>query len=118
MHTSSWVVFKNLLKRRGSGLQSSIGRYLGRKELEKLESARPSKRDPFSHSTTIEARLSRIHYSWLITFLEPFAENDKAKILSVLDKPQSTKLQDHFKLTYPTNSLKEIAKKLSGLSSL
>lgn len=110
MNTSSWVVFKNLLERGGSGLQSSIGRYLTREELEKLESVRPSKGDPFSHSTTMKARLGRIHYSWLITFLEPFAENDKAKILSVLDKPQSAKLQSHFKLTDAIHPLKKVAK--------
>lgn len=110
MNTSSWVVFKNLLERGGSGLQSSIGRYLAREELEKLESVRPSKGDPFSHSTTMEARLGRIHYSWLITFLEPFAENDKAKILSVLDKSQSAKLQSHFKLADAIRPLKEVAK--------
>ncbi len=110
MNTSSWVVFKNLLERGSSGLQSSISRYLAKEELEKLESVRPSKGDPFSYSTTMEARLSRIHYSWLIIFLEPFAENDKMKILSVLDKPQSTKLQNHFKLTDTIHPLKEIAK--------
>ncbi len=110
MSTSSWIVFKNLLERNDSALKSSIGHYLAKEELEKLENIHPAKKDPFSYSTTMEDRLERIHYSWLIPFLEPFAETDKTKILSVLSPPQSTKLQKHFKMENPLQPLEGIAK--------
>lgn len=110
MSTSSWIVFKNLLERGGSTLQSSIGRYLSSEEMGKLQSVRPAKKDPFSHSISMEGRLSRVHYSWLITFLEPFAEADKRMILSSLEKTQAAKLKNHFKIKDSSSPLKGVAK--------
>lgn len=58
----------------------------------------------------MEKRLERIHYSWLITFLEPFAEGDKEMILSSLDIHQSGRLRHHFKMKGERLPLKKEAK--------
>lgn len=58
----------------------------------------------------MEGRLSRVHYSWLITFLEPFAEADKRMILSSLEKTQAAKLKNHFKIKDSSSPLKGVAK--------
>ena len=110
MSTSSWIVFKNLLARDDAGLQSSIGRYHSKEEMEKFEGSRAAHGDPFTHIISMTERLGKIHYSWLITFLEPFAESDKRMILSALDATQASKLQKHFSLPDQALPLKGVAK--------
>lgn len=104
MNRASWVSFRNLLELRG---KSAFLQYLSPTEQEKFQSIAPSKGNPFAHSYSMEERLQRVHYSWLITFLEPFAENDKEMILSSLDKTQSKRLRKHFKIKEETVSLKK-----------
>ncbi|MCB1107881.1 MAG: hypothetical protein KDK76_07285 [Chlamydiia bacterium] len=110
MSTSSWVVFRNLLERNPSGLLQEVGRYLSTEEQGKMHAIHPSKKDPFAHPYTLDDRLERIHYSWLITFLEPFAENDKSIILSALTQTQASKLKKHFKISDLSPPLKGIGR--------
>ncbi|MDJ0651905.1 MAG: hypothetical protein QNJ27_02720 [Simkaniaceae bacterium] len=70
----------------------------------------PSKKDPFAAPYSIEDRLNRVHYSWLITFLEPFAEKDKEMILSCLNKNQAERLKEHFTIKGEKLPLKKRAK--------
>ncbi len=107
MNTTSYIVFKNLLERRS---KSTFLRYLSPSEQEKLQTVPSSKRDPFDHPYSIEERLQGIHYSWLITFLEPFAESDKELILASLDESQAERLKKHFEMKDPSLPLKENAK--------
>ena len=107
MNTTSWIVFRHLIER---DKQSTFSRYLSPSEQEKLQSVPPSKKDPFTHFYSMKERLQGIHYSWLIPFLEPFAEDDKAMILSSLENPQLEKLKKHFKIKSSPFSLKDTAK--------
>lgn len=107
MNKASWISFSHLLELRG---KSTFLHYLSPSEQEKLQSFPPSKVDPFAHCYSMEERLERVHYSWLITFLEPFAENDKEMLLSSLDKNQAKRLKNHFKMKEGFLSLKKRAK--------
>ena len=109
MNSSSWIVFKGLLERGGPTLQSSVSRYLSKEEMEKLDRVKAPKEDPFLSTSSLEDRLERVHYSWLIPFLEPFAEKDKRLILSALNPLQAQKLKAHFKV-------KEVAPSIQGIA--
>lgn len=76
-------------------------RYVSDHEQEKLASVPLPSQDPFSYTISMEDRLQAIHYSWLITYLEPFSEADKVKILSALAPLQAEKLKSHFKMDDP-----------------
>lgn len=91
--------------------KSAFLHYLSPTEQEKFQSIAPAKGDPFALSCSMEQRLQKVHYSWLIAFLEPFAENDKKMILSSLDKSQAERLRKHFSVKEETLPLKEGAKK-------
>ena len=111
MSSSSWIVFKSLLEGTNSPLQSQVGSFLSNDAREKYESVHASKQDLFSHDTSLKMRLEDIHYSWFISFLEPFAENDKELILSALGDTQSEKLRQHFAIKKASPlPLKETAK--------
>ncbi|MDN3509643.1 MAG: hypothetical protein P0S93_06525 [Candidatus Neptunochlamydia sp.] len=107
MNKASWISFRSLLEQKG---QSSFLHFLSPPEQEKFQSVAPSKRDPFATSYSMEERLSRVHYSWLIAFLERFAEGDKEMILSSLDRNQAERLQEHFKVNGERFHLKKGAK--------
>ena len=107
MNKASWISFRSLLEQKG---KSSFLHFLSPPEQEKFQSIAPSKRDPFAASYSMEDRLGKIHYSWLITFLEPFAEGDKEMILSSLDKNQAERLKKHFKVKGERFPLKKGAK--------
>ncbi len=107
MNTTSWIAFRNLLERSN---KSNFLRFLSPSEKEKLQSVPSSRGDPFTITYSMKDRLQGIHYSWLITFLEPFAENDKAMILSSLEKSQAEKLKKHFEMKDSTLPLKKNAK--------
>ncbi|QVL57589.1 MAG: hypothetical protein KFB93_00500 [Simkaniaceae bacterium] len=107
MNKASWVSFRHLLELRG---KSSFLQYLSPSEQEKFQSIPSSKGDPFAHSYSMADRLQRVHYSWLITFLEPFAESDKEMILSSLDESQATRLRKYFKVKEASFPLKSGAK--------
>lgn len=107
MNQASYIVFRRLIERWN---KSSFIRYLLPPEQEKVQSLTSSKDDPFAHALTIDERLKGIHYSWMITFLEPFAENDKALILSSLEKTQAEKLKKHFKMKEKVFPLKKKGK--------
>lgn len=111
MSSSSWVVFRRLLEQGPPGKQAAFVRFLSSEEREKLQQAPPSQGNPFAYIYTMEERLSVIHYSWLITFLEPFAEKDKLKILAALHPKQVEKLKRHFKIKETPVILKPLAKK-------
>lgn len=107
MNKASWISFRSLLERKG---KTSFIHFLSPQEQEKFKSVAPSKRDPFTSSYSMEDRLGRIHYSWLITFLEPFAEGDKEMILSSLDRNQAERLRKHFNVKGERLPLKKGAK--------
>lgn len=107
MNKASWISFRSLLEQKG---KSSFLHFLSPPEQEKFQSIAPPKRDPFTAPYSMEERLSRVHYSWLITFLEPFAEGDKEMILSSLDRNQAQRLRKHFNVKEEKFSLKNGAK--------
>lgn len=95
MNQASYIVFRRLLERWN---KSTFIRYLSPPEQEKVQSLPSSKSDPFAQTLSTSDRLKGIHYSWMITFLEPFAEDDKRLILSSLETTQADKLKKHFKM--------------------
>ncbi|MCB1084855.1 MAG: hypothetical protein KDK60_01995 [Chlamydiia bacterium] len=109
MSNSSWVSFSRLLEREG-GKRGNILPLLSPSEQEKLSRTPTSIQDPFERPLTTEARIERIHYSWMISFLEPFAERDKRTILAALSKPQAKKLAAHFNLKESSPPLKGVVK--------
>ena len=99
MNTSSWAVFRHLLDQKSEGDRSALLSFLSSDELDKLRQIPPSQKQAFTQTESPANRLEKIHYSWLIPFLEPFAEGDKAMILSALEETQATKLRGYFKAT-------------------
>lgn len=98
MNTTSWIAFRDLLERSSPDKKNAFLQSLSREDQEKLRGIKPSEHDPFTTSLTTAERIVNIHWSWLISFLEPFAENDKLMILSALSEEQASKLRKHFKI--------------------
>jgi len=98
MNTTSWIAFRDLLEKCEPDKKTLFLQHLAREEQEKLRGTIPSEHDPFDACLSTEERITKVHYSWLITFLEPFAENDKLLILSSLNESQAEKLRKHFNI--------------------
>lgn len=98
MNTASWIAFRELLEKSGPEKKNAFMQYLSTEEQQKLGEIHPSGENPFASCLSTKQRITNVHYSWLITFLEPFAENDKLLILSSLQKEQAEKLRKHFKI--------------------
>lgn len=105
MNTTSWLAFQTLLEKCEPDKKSTFLSYLSDESKETLDDTTPSEQDPFSNPLSTTERISSVHYSWLITFLEPFAENDKLMILAALNDFQATKLKAHFKISAPLPSI-------------
>jgi hypothetical protein len=105
MNTASWIAFRDLLEKGGPNKKMALLRYISDEEREKLSEVPLPSRDPFSYAISMQERVCAIHYSWLITFLEPFSEKDKIKILSALEPTQAEKLKNHFKIEDPLETL-------------
>ncbi|MCB1115481.1 MAG: hypothetical protein KDK71_03330 [Chlamydiia bacterium] len=95
MNQTSTIIFRRLVER---GNKTASIRYLTPSEQEQYQSIAPSEGDPFAHPLSTRERLKEIHYSWMITFLEPFTKKDKIFILASLEKKQASKLQKHFQI--------------------
>jgi len=104
---ASYIVFRSLVERWN---KSSLIRTLSPSEQDKVQHLPPLKNDPFTRPLSIEERLKGIHYSWMVTFLEPFANDDKMLILSSIEKEQAEKLKKHFKLSMSSLPLKKKGK--------
>lgn len=104
MNNVSWVSFRSVVELKG---KSSLLEYLSSAEQEKFQNASPPKGNPFSHPYSMKERLQHVHYSWLIPFLEPFAEHDKEMILSSIDTGQAKRLRSYFDLDENPLSLKK-----------
>jgi len=106
MNTTSWIAFRTLIERCEDDKKTAFLKYLSPEEQEKLQEVNPPEQDPFVSCLSTQQRIINVHWSWLIPFLEPFAENDKLLILSSLDKVPAGKLQKHFKIQsqFPSTS--------------
>ena len=80
MNTVSWIAFRDLLEKNNAEKKAMLMRYLSDKEKENLVAVPLPSANPFSYNITIKERISSVHYSWLIPFIEPFSEKDKIKI--------------------------------------
>ena len=98
MDSASWIAFSQLVEKNGSSKKNALMKYLPTQEQKKLAQTPPYKGSSFKNPLSTQNRVSQVHYSWLITFLEPFAEKDKALIIAAFDKNQSKKLCTHFKI--------------------
>lgn len=107
MSQASYIVFRSLVERSN---KSSLIRTLSQSEQEKVRHLSPLKKDPFIYPLSTEERLKGIHYSWMVTFLEPFANDDKILLLSSIEKEQAEKLKKHFKLSALSLPLKKKGK--------
>lgn len=107
MNQASYIVFHRLLEQWS---KLNFIRYLSPLEQEKVQNLPSSKSDPFAETLSTPDRLKGIHYSWMITFLEPFAEDDKRLILSSLETKQADKLKKYFKMKEKPFSLKKKGK--------
>lgn len=110
MDSSSWISFRYLLDRCEERKKGALLPFLSLEQQEKLKQIKASEKDPFSRCYSTKERVHGVHYSWLITFLEPFAEQDKTTILSALEKPQAQKLKNYFQLKENLIPLKSKAK--------
>ncbi len=59
----------------------------------------------FTHASVVH----QVHYSWIIPFCEPFAEQDKLAIFSSLSSDQQAKLAAHFHCQVPTKPSSPLA---------
>jgi len=107
LNNASWISFYSLLEQRR---QSSFLRFLSPAEQEKCQNITAPKTDPFSAPYSMETRLEKIHYSWLITFLEPLPQKDKECVLSSLNEMQAKRLKAHFKIKEKSLPIKKEAK--------
>jgi len=98
MHTTSWIVVCTLLEKCSPDKKKLLLQYLPCEEQARIKEITPATDDPFATPLSIKQRINKIHYSWLIAFLEPFTEKDQTLILSALDTMQAQKLQRHFHL--------------------
>ena len=98
MQTISWIVFRTMLEKCNPDKKNLLLRYLSSEEQEKLNRITPVAQDPFTAPLSTEQRINRIHYSWLIAFLEPFTDKDRALIISTLSTTQEKKLRTHFNI--------------------
>lgn len=106
MNSASWITFRFFLEKCAPDKKKRLAHYLGAPELETLSKTPSLSRNPFESVLPIEQRLNEIHYSWLIPFLEPFAEMDKLTILSALSPLLAKKLHTHFTVD---EDLKEVS---------
>ncbi|NGX51212.1 MAG: hypothetical protein K1060chlam2_01074 [Chlamydiae bacterium] len=104
MNTASWIAFRDLLERCERDKKAALMHYLSREEQEKLGEVSSPEQNPFVSCLSTEQRIANVHWSWLIPFLEPFAEKDKLLILSALDKVPAEKLRKQFKISKPLPS--------------
>ncbi|MEM8727372.1 MAG: hypothetical protein AAGE99_01465 [Chlamydiota bacterium] len=96
MNKVSWISFRTLVEQKN---KPSLLNFLSPPEQEKFRTVvSTAKKNPFIAPHATEERLSRVHYSWLIMFLEPLAEGDKKIVLSALDSNQTERLKEHFRL--------------------
>lgn len=110
MNQSSWIVFHTLLQEMPSEKRELLHSLLSAEEREQLERAPPAAKNPFQNALSAAERLERIHYSWLIPFIEPLAEQDKLLTLSALELMQGDKLRELFKIKESPLSLSSLSK--------
>ncbi len=98
MNNATWITYQSLLENCNPEEKQALERYgYGSYKAETFRFP-PLSMDFLEAFVSLEKRLSLIHYSWLISFIEPFSENDKRLILSVLNPFQSKKLKAYFKI--------------------
>lgn len=91
----SWSVFFQLVKVKN---KSQLLRFFDPSELETVQTVPLSSKNPSVASLSLEKRLEKIHYSWLLPFFESFVEKDKVLLISSLNNPQKKSLKRHFNL--------------------
>lgn len=115
MNTTSWIVFKDLFQQLSPEKQQALAPFLSSEDKSELKDPSLPKNISFDTLPSLKTRLTKIHYSWFIPFLEPFSERDKVQILSAIETPQAEKLKVLLKLpdelkplsSHATNYLQE-----------
>ena len=110
MNIASWISFRFFLERCPPDKKKRLAYYLGTPEQEILGKTPVLSRNPFESVLLIEERLNEIHYSWLIPFLEPFAEMDKLTIVSAAPPLLAKKLHTHFTMDEDLKEVSSLAK--------
>ncbi|MBI3211647.1 MAG: hypothetical protein HYZ47_03055 [Simkania negevensis] len=110
MNQTSWIAFHTLLQQSPPEKKELLYHFLSAEEKEQLERAPPAAKDPFQNPLSPSERLERIHYSWLIPFIEPLSEQDKLLILSAPKPVQGDKLREVFKIKDSLLSLSALGK--------
>ena len=93
MNSISWIVFKDLFQRLDPEKQQALNPFLSTEDREQLKDPSKDKTISYDKLLPIKKRLSNIHYSWFIPFLEPFSESDTVHILSAIEPLQAEKLK-------------------------
>jgi len=96
MNTTSWIAFRALFEKCGPSKKTELLRHLSPEEQEILQGTIPPQEHPFAACLSTEQRVTRIHYSWLIPFMEPLSDRDRALVLSTLNQTQAGQLRRHF----------------------
>ena len=105
MDNATWMTYQSLLENCSPKEKEALKRYGYKSQEPERLPGPPFSRDFLETFASLENRLSRIHYSWLISFIEPFSEHDKKLILSALPPFQGEKLKIYFKIENLLESL-------------
>jgi len=96
MNTTSWIAFCALFEKCELNKRAALLRHLSPEEQEIVQRTIPPQEHPFGACLSTEQRVSRVHYSWLISFLEPLSSRDRVLVLSTLNQTQAEQLRRHF----------------------
>ena len=67
--------------------------------------------NPFEQKLSLEERLSHVHYTWFLPFLDPFSTHDKAYLIAALDEHSIKQLSQFYKIEDHDIILSPFAKK-------
>lgn len=96
--SAAWFAFGAAFARLTDQRKEQLRYYLTPEEQQHLARASHFERDPLSHPLPIERRIAKVHYSWLIPFLESFRGEERGVLLSALEGGQAAKLRSYFKM--------------------
>ena len=92
------IALSSILDTLASKRKEHLKTFLSDHENEMLSQSPTAHAEYFTQDESSSLRLSQVHYSWFIPFIEPFCDTDKALILCAFNKDDRAKLMDHFKL--------------------
>lgn len=108
--SSELVILKDFLDHLAEKEKKSLESYLSDEKKEDLQAIIPSSFSPSEGLFTNEERLSFIHYTWWLFFLDPLSDQDKYLFIGALSSGVQDQLLSHYSLTRSDITLTSFAK--------